>query len=178
MKLFEKLFFIGLIIVLLFSCKGENKKEAAAKDKRPNIVIIYTDDMGVGDLSCYNSGWVQTPNIDKLVAGGLKFNNYYTASPVCSPSRAAITTGIFPTELGINKYLYSREVNSKHEQFDFLEPRLPSMARMLKKAGYRTGHIGKWHMGGGLDVDNAPQITEYGFDEYVTTGPRPHPFTD
>lgn len=147
------------------------------KVKKPNIIIIYTDDMGIGDLSCYNSGWVQTPNIDKLAFGGLKFNNYYSASPVCSPSRAAITTGIFPTELGMNTYLHSREGNAKHEQFDYLDPRLPSMARILKKNGYRTSHIGKWHLGGGRDVDDAPQITAYGFDEFVTTyeGPDPDP---
>ncbi len=164
---------VGVFTLLSF----HSKTKGAQTIEKPNIIIIYTDDMGIGDLSCYNSGWVQTPNIDKLAAGGLKFNNYYTASPVCSPSRAAITTGIFPTELGINTYLHSKEGNSKHEQFDFLDPKLPSMARILKKAGYRTGHIGKWHMGGGRDVDNAPQITEYGFDEYVTTyeGPDPDP---
>ncbi len=144
---------------------------------RPHIIIIYTDDMGIGDLSCYNSGWVNTPNIDKLATGGLKFNNYYTASPVCSPSRASITSGIFPTELGINTYLHSRTGNLKHEQFDYLDPSFPSMARMLKDIGYKTGHIGKWHLGGGRDVDDAPSIKKYGFDEYVTTyeGPDPNP---
>ena len=164
---------VGVLMLLSF----HSKKRGAEIAEKPNIIIIYTDDMGIGDLSCYNSGWMHTPNIDKLAAGGLKFNNYYTASPVCSPSRAAITTGIFPTELGINTYLHSREGNLKHEQFDFLDPKMPSMARILKKAGYRTGHIGKWHMGGGRDVDNAPQITAYGFDEYVTTfeGPDPDP---
>ena len=168
------------IFMLLFGMLGIvsfQTKKRVTPENRPNIIIIYTDDMGIGDLSCYNSGWVETPNIDSLAYGGLKFNNYYSASPVCSPSRAALTTGIFPTELGINTYLHSRQGNAKHEQFDYLDPKVPSMARILKKSGYKTGHIGKWHLGGGRDVDDAPQLTAYGFDEYVTTyeGPDPDP---
>ena len=165
------------LLVLLNFIRVESQGSSSIDTKKPNIIIVYTDDMGIGDLSCYNSGWVKTPNIDKLAAGGLKFNKYYSASPVCSPSRAALTTGIFPTELGINTYLHSREGNLKHEQFDYLDPKIPSIARILKNAGYRTAHFGKWHLGGGRDVDNAPQITEYGFDEYVTTyeGPDPDP---
>lgn len=143
--------------------------------KNPNIIIIYTDDMGIGDLSCYNSGWVTTPNIDSLAAEGLKFNNYYTASPVSSPSRVALTTGMYPTEWGINTFLHEKSGNAKCEQLDFLASSAPSMAKALKDIGYTTAHIGKWHMGGGRDVYNAPQITEYGFDEYVTTYEGPDP---
>lgn len=149
---------------------------AATQDK-PNIVIIYTDDMGIGDLSCYNGGWVMTPNIDKLASRGLKFNHYYTASPVSSPSRVALTTGIYPTEWGINTYLQTRKGNADCEQFDYLDSSAPTMAKSMKEVGYSTAHIGKWHMGGGRDVKDAPQITKYGFDEYVTTyeGPDPDP---
>lgn len=147
-----------------------------AKDK-PNIILIYTDDMGIGDLSCYNSGWVMTPNIDKLAASGIKFNHYYTASPVCSPSRVAVTTGMYPTEWGINTFLHEKAGNANCEQLDFLDSSAPSLAQALKDVGYSIAHIGKWHMGGGRDVYNAPQITAYGFDEYVTTyeGPDPDP---
>ncbi|TLP71845.1 sulfatase [Maribacter sp. ACAM166] len=165
-----------LIVGLIFLVACEENEQVIDTDK-PNIIIIYTDDMGIGDLSCYNGGWVTTPNIDRLASEGLKFNNYYTASPVCSPSRAALTTGMFPTELGINTYLSHRKMNAECEQFDFLDTKSPSMARVLKGVGYKTSHIGKWHMGGGRDVDDAPSITEYGFDEYVTTyeGPDPDP---
>ena len=151
------------------------KKNTSLKSENPNILIIYTDDMGIGDLSCYNNGWVSTPNIDRLAKNGIKFTKYYTASPVCSPSRAAITTGIFPTQLGINTYLHSREGNRNHEQYDFLDPKYPSMARALQSVGYRTAHFGKWHLGGGRDVNNAPSIKEYGFEEYVTTYEGPDP---
>ena len=141
--------------------------------ERPNIILVYTDDMGMGDLSCYNSGWVRTPHIDSLAASGLKFNHYYTASPVSSPSRVAITTGMFPLEWGINTFLHERAGNARCEQRDYLDPAAPTMARALREAGYATAHIGKWHMGGGRDVDDAPSITAYGFDEYVSTYESP-----
>lgn len=168
----EKAFTLLSILLFFLSCSPH---EHLGKSAKPNIIIIYTDDMGIGDLSCYNDGWVKTPNINQLAKNGIKFQQYYTASPVCSPSRAAITTGIFPTELGINTYLHSREGNLKHEQFDFLDTKYPSMARILKRVGYKTGHFGKWHLGGGRDVDDAPSLTSYGFDAYNTTYEGPDP---
>ena len=165
-------------ILLLTACGGLiHTMDATAQKQKPNIVIIYTDDMGIGDLSCYNSGWVATPNIDKLASQGLKFNHYYTSSPVSSPSRVGLTTGMFPSEWGINTFLHERKGNADCEQCDYLDSNAPTMAKSLKAAGYATAHIGKWHMGGGRDVDDAPQIPKYGFDEYVTTyeGPDPDP---
>lgn len=160
---------------LLLGMLGLVTTAAAQQMEKPNIVIIYTDDMGIGDLSCYNSGWVTTPNIDNLAANGLKFNHYYTASPVSSPSRVSLTTGMFPTQWGVNTYLHDRSGNAKCEQVDYLDASAPSMGRSLKNAGYATAHIGKWHMGGGRDVDDAPQISLYGFDEYVSTYESPDP---
>lgn len=142
-------------------------------EDKPNILLIYTDDMGIGDISSYNSGWVETPNIDRIAASGMTINNYYTAAPVSSASRTGLTTGMFPAEWGITTYLSDRNHNANCEQFDYLNSSAPSMARILKAAGYNTGHFGKWHMGGGRDVYNAPQITEYGFDEYVSTWESP-----
>ena len=157
------------------ACLAPLAAMATTAATKPNIVIIYTDDMGIGDLSCYNSGWVMTPNIDRLAADGLKMNHYYTASPVSSPSRVAITTGMFPTQWGVNTFLHERAGNARCEQEDYLDPSAPSMARALKEAGYATAHIGKWHMGGGRDVDDAPQIPSYGFDEYLSTYESPDP---
>ncbi len=160
---------------ILLSLAGYVMASSAFAGEHPNIVIIYTDDMGIGDLSCYNNGWVATPNIDRLAANGLKFNHYYTASPVSSPSRVSLTTGMFPTEWGVNTFLHERAGNARCEQVDYLDASAPSMAQALRKVGYATAHMGKWHMGGGRDVDDAPQIPLYGFDEYVSTYESPDP---
>lgn len=148
---------------------------AKHSDARPNIIIIYTDDMGIGDLSCTNTGWIHTPAIDRLASQGLILKQYYSAAPVSSPSRVGLTTGMFPLEWGINTYLQTRKGNAACEQADFLSEKAPSMARLLQTAGYATGHFGKWHMGGGRDVDNAPSIYKYGFDEYCSTWESPDP---
>lgn len=146
-----------------------------AKEKNPNVIIIYVDDMGIGDLSCYGGKLTQTPNIDRLGEEGIRFNQYYSAAPVSSASRVGVTTGQFPLSWSINTYLSDRKHNQNCEQKDFLDADAPSMGKAFKQAGYATGHFGKWHMGGGRDVDDAPQITAYGFDEYVSTWESPDP---
>ena len=74
-------------------------------ETKPNVVIIYIDDMGIGDIGCYGGKFVPTPNIDKLAQDGLLFNQYYSSAPVSSPSRCGLTTGLFPLEVGINTFL-------------------------------------------------------------------------
>ena len=143
--------------------------------ENPNIIIIYVDDMGYSDLSCYGGDFVDTRHIDKMADEGIRFTQYYTASPLSSPSRVGLTTGMYPTRWGIRSFLQTREGNRKNIQNDFLSDHAPSMARALKQNGYATAHFGKWHMGGGRDVDNAPSIYKYGFDEYVSTWESPDP---
>lgn len=145
-----------------------------ANDK-PNIIVIYVDDMGYGDISCNGGKITHTANIDRLAEEGIRFTQYYSAAPISSPSRTGITTGMYPTRWGIRSFLQSRAGNRKAEQKDFLNDKAPSMARTLKENGYTTGHFGKWHMGGGRDVDNAPSIHNYGFDEYISTWESPDP---
>ena len=147
----------------------------AQADTNPNVVIIYIDDMGIGDIGCYGGKFVATPNIDKLAQDGLLFNQYYSSAPVSSPSRCGLTTGLFPIEVGINTFLNDKASNKRCEQRNYLDDKLPSMARAFQNAGYATGHIGKWHMGGGRDVYNAPSIKNYGFDEYLSTYESPDP---
>lgn len=120
-------------------------------ETKPNVVIIYIDDMGIGDIGCYGGKFVPTPNIDKLAQDGLLFNQYYSSAPVSSPSRCGLTTGLFPLEVGINTFLNDKAANKRCEQRNFLDDKLPSMARAFQNAGYSTGHIGKWHMGGGRE---------------------------
>ena len=144
---------------------------------RPNIIFFLADDMGYGDIGCNGGTFVPTPNIDALARDGIRFTQYTSASPICSPSRAGCTTGQFPARWKITSFLQTREGNRACQQADYLDPKAPSLARTLKAAGYATGHFGKWHMGGGRDVTNAPPFEAYGFDEHAGTweSPDPHP---
>lgn len=150
-----------------------------AKDTnfRPNIILILTDDMGFGDVGCYGGRFAPTPNLDRMAAEGTRFMQYYSASPICSPSRTGILTGMYPARWRITSYLQTSKGNAACGQADFLDPKAPSLARTVKEAGYATGHFGKWHLGGGRDVTNAPPFREYGFDEHASTyeSPEPHP---
>jgi arylsulfatase A-like enzyme len=161
------------ISLLLISLPALALRLSAAD--RPNIVFILADDMGPGDLACYGGTIAPTPNIDRLAAEGTRFTQYYSASPICSPSRVGCTTGMFPARWNITSFLQERKGNRGCEQADFLDPRAPSVARLLKKSGYATAHFGKWHMGGGRDVIDAPKIETYGFDEYASTWESPQP---
>lgn len=135
----------------------------------PNIVLVLIDDMGYGDLSCYGNKDVGTPNIDRMAEEGVRFEQFYVGSPICSPSRVAITTGQFPARHLIHSYLNSRERNRARGMRDFLDPAAPAIARSFRESGYATAHFGKWHMGGGRDVDDAPLPHAYGFDESLVS---------
>ena len=148
---------------------------------RPNIVVVFIDDMGWGDFSCFGNTDAKTPEIDRLAAEGIRFEQFYVNSPICSPSRVAISTGQYPQRWRITSYLAHRKVNENRGMAQWLDPKAPMLARSLKKAGYSTGHFGKWHMGGQRDVADAPSITEYGFDTSLTNfegmGPKLLPLT-
>jgi arylsulfatase A-like enzyme len=131
--------------------------------------------MGIGDASFTGGKVIDTPNIDKQAAKGKIFSQYYTACPVSSPSRVAMTTGMYPIRWNINTFLNTQKFNANCEQSDFLDSNAPTLAKNLKSVGYSTAHFGKWHMGGGRDVKNAPAITKYGFDTYVSTWESPDP---
>ncbi len=136
--------------------------------ERPNIITVFIDDMGWTDLSCFGGKITRTEHIDRLAAEGIKFTNFYVNSPICSPSRVALTTGQYPQRWRITSYLNNRNSNNKRGMAQWLDLKAPSLARELKKNGYATGHFGKWHMGGQRDVDDAPAISEYGFDRSLT----------
>jgi len=142
----------------------------------PNVVLVFVDDMGWGDFSCFGNAAVQTQNIDRLANEGIRFEQFYVNSPICSPSRVAISTGQYPQRWKITSYLASRTLNEERGMAQWLDPQAPMLARILQQNGYATGHFGKWHMGGQRDVGEAPLITEYGFDKSLTNfeglGPR------
>ena len=143
---------------------------------KPNILFVLVDDMGYGDLSVMGNRKVQTPHLDRLARDGVLMTQFYDAAPICSASRAGFLTGRFPAEVGFINYVSDRAYNRSIGQADWLDPELPNIARLLKGAGYETAHIGKWHLGGGRDIADAPWPTAYGFDHSFTTfeglGPR------
>ena len=153
----------------------------SALAERPNIILVFIDDMGWGDFSCFGNKAAKTPNIDRLAEEGLRFDQFYVNSPICSPSRVAISTGQYPQRWKITSYLSNRDHNNKRGMAQWLDPTAPMLARSLKNAGYATGHFGKWHMGGQRNVDDAPPITAYGFDQSLTNfegmGPKLLPLT-
>ncbi len=143
---------------------------ATAEDavKRPNIILVFIDDMGWSDFSCFGNPDANTPHIDRLAAEGIAFQQFYVNSPICSPSRVAISTGTYPQRWNITSYLAFRDKNAQRGMANWLDPQAPMLARALQQNGYATGHFGKWHMGGQRDVNDAPPITAYGFDESLT----------
>lgn len=156
----KSLFFgTALLSTLSGALNGQNS---------PNILFVFIDDMGYGDLACYGNKNVETPHIDRLAKEGVRFTQYYSSAPICSPSRVAVTTGQYPTRWEITSFINDHKANVRRGIRDFLPLNAPSLARNLQAAGYYTAHIGKWHMGGGRDVGDVPYITEYGFDESVT----------
>lgn len=129
--------------------------------RRPNVVLILADDLGYGDLGCYGSTRNRSPHIDRLATDGVVLTDFYMSSPVCSPSRAALMTGCYPQRVGLGR----------GETFDVLlpgdaiglDPAEPSMPRVFKDGGYRTGMVGKWHLG-----DQSRFLPpSHGFDTYL-----------
>lgn len=140
-----------LLGFLLLARTAPAQQRAAS---RPNIVFIYADDLGYGDLGCYGAP-VATPHLDALAKNGVRFTDFYSASPVCSPSRAALLTGRYPIRQGINGVFFP-------ESYTGIDSSEITLAETLKAAGYRTGMIGKWHLG------HLPEYRplRHGFDSY------------
>jgi uncharacterized sulfatase len=172
---------VGLMQLCLCCCAsvhGGQEQRAV----NPNVVVVFIDDMGWADFSCFGNRAVETQNIDRLASEGIRFEQFYVNSPICSPSRVAISTGQYPQRWKITSYLSNRRANEQRGMAQWLDPKAPMLARVLHDAGYATGHFGKWHMGGQRDVGEAPLITDYGFDTSLTNfeglGPRVLPLKD
>jgi arylsulfatase A len=125
-----------------------------AQPRSPNVIVILCDDLGYGDLGCYGSN-IATPNLDRMAQEGMRFTQSYSASPVCSPSRAALMTGRYPNRYGIPRIIDPAETYG-------IPDSETTMAQMLKSAGYATMCVGKWHLGA------LPRYlpTNHGFDAY------------
>ena len=165
-RTFMKIASASIIAFAFFCCEeGFSGTPTNAESKKPNLIFIMADDLGYGDISCFGCEDIQTPNIDKLAASGKMFTQSYSGSAVCSPTRASVITGRYPLRFGID------------EHFDDRESHLPrgvvTLPKLLKKAGYTTAHIGKWHLGGlnqkhiNDRKNSIPGPLQHGFDHYL-----------
>ena len=137
----------------------------AAADEKPNILFIFADDWGWGDLSCHGHPYVKTPHIDRLAKEGTDFHRFTVASGVCSPSRTAVMTGHFPARYNIDGHFAWVPSNAKRNMPDWLDTQAPLLPRFLKQGGYATAHFGKWHLANNM-IPDSPVPGEYGFDTY------------
>ena len=153
------------ILLLLLSLSIALPKSEAAEAPKPNIVFIFADDWGWGDLSCHGHPYVKTPNIDRLAAQGTDFSRFTVASGVCSPSRTAVMTGHFPARYNIDGHFAWVPSNAKRNMPDWLDPKTPTLPKMLQSAGYATAHFGKWHLSNDM-IPDSPLPGVYGYDEY------------
>ena len=125
-------------------------------EEKPNVIIIFIDDQGYYDLGCYGATEVKTPRIDRLAVEGIRFTDYYAAAPICSPSRAGLLTGAYPRRIGMETWVQRADSDRG------IHPDEVTLAELFRENGYRTGCIGKWHIG---DLD--PFVpTAQGFDEH------------
>jgi uncharacterized sulfatase len=147
------------------SCCGQAQTNSPANT---NFIVVLIDDLGWSDFSCFGNKAAETPEIDQLAAEGLRFSQFYVNAPICSPSRTALTTGCYPQRFHIESYLDNRRANKRRGIANWLDPQVPTLARILQSHGYATGHFGKWHMGGQRNVGEAPLISEYGFAASLT----------
>jgi arylsulfatase len=132
------------------------EKKDKPNSSKPNIVLIFIDDQGYGDLSCFGATEFLTPNIDRMAIDGMRFTNFYAAQGVCSASRAGLLTGCYPNRIGIHGALMPWSKNG-------LADDEMTIAELVKQKGYVTGMTGKWHLG----WQKRFLPLQHGFDEYL-----------
>ncbi len=145
-----------LLALFLLACLNISTTSTPPRKGSPNIVLIFMDDLGYGDLSCYGALGYQTPNLDRLSTEGVRFTNFLSAQAVCSASRAALMTGCYPNRVGISGALMPYSKNGIHNDE-------VTIAELLKQKGYATSIVGKWHLG--YQKQFLP--LQHGFDEYL-----------
>ena len=164
-----------LPLCLLAACAAPPMVMGKRLPSRPNFVVVVIDDLGWTDLGCQGSDYYESPNIDRLASEGVRFTDAYSCGPNCSPSRAALLTGKYPTRTGVttvlNKKVYEFALK-EHPRRRSLAAEESTFAELLKEAGYATISLGKWHLG--KEKDSEDPLGQ-GFDENVGGTHQGHP---
>ncbi len=158
-----------------FSCKtkkyskikvGENQQEIVGQ---PNIIVLLCDDLGYGDLASFGHPIIETKNLDKLAATGIRFTNFYSAAPVCSPSRVGLLTGRSPNRAGVYDFIPGLKKSEDNRDLVHLQAYEETIPALLKSVGYATCLVGKWHCSSRFNSDKQPQPNDFGFDHWMAT---------
>ena len=149
---------------------GEMTVRFEEKEEQPNIVVILCDDLGYGDLACYGHPHIKTPNLDRMATEGIRFTDFYSAAPVCSPSRVGLLTGRSPNRAGVYDWIPpgGRERPNRRQDVHMRESEI-TIPQLLKKSGYATAMAGKWHCNSRFNVPAQPQPGDVGFDHWLGT---------
>lgn len=161
-----------IIFMACFSCKGHVKSAAPNVEKelkQPNIIVLLCDDLGYGDLSSYGHPFIQTKNIDKLAATGIILTNFYSAAPVCSPSRVGLLTGRSPNKAGVYDFIPGLKKSEDNRDLVHLQSHEETIPALLKTVGYETCLVGKWHCSSRFNSSEQPQPNHFGFDHWFAT---------
>jgi arylsulfatase A-like enzyme len=159
--------FIGALAVaaVVLATTSVARAQAAADTGKPNVIIIFVDDLGWTDLSCYGSTFHETPNIDRLAKQGAMFTRAYASCCVCSPTRASLMTGKYPQRVGFTDYLKPDKRTGRNSAETHIPVSDTTIGEAFQQAGYRTGYIGKWHVGS----EKIGMPKQHGFDWQMAT---------
>lgn len=161
---------LTLLLLTLVPALADMQNLLNAGEPRPNIVIVLCDDLGFGDLGANGHPHIQTPNLDKLAATGFRFTNFYSAAPVCSPSRVGLMTGRSPSRAGVYDWIpESKEPKSDGRELVHMQRHEVTLPQLLKEAGYATCMAGKWHCNSQFNSPEQPQPNDAGFDHWLAT---------
>ena len=169
------LLYLALMMIFLSGCQSKTKQEAASD--RPNFLVFLCDDLGYGDLSSYGHPNIQTPNLDRMAAAGIRLTACYSAAPVCSPSRVGLLTGRNPNKAGVYDWIPHAGAEQKDDLRDLVHMREneTTLPGLLKSSNYQTCLVGKWHCNGKFNSSEQPQPHHFGFDHWLATQNNAYP---